>query len=186
MARTSKAKLFEHYLDTEAAADAEAITRLYGPLPEWFPDPAYLHIKQALAALRNALEQFSSARFVKIVRQARCGKLVVPGSALDVGDFIKSANYLAHVQWALSLGKVRALEELGGSLAAKTYRDLRRGKDEQDAAGKLARKRRDAELRKRASQLREQNPRLTTNAIAEHLAPDAKLSTKQVRRILGR
>jgi hypothetical protein len=143
-----------------------------------------LRISQALAGLRNA--QQTPARIAHIATEAQAGRIEVPSSALDVADYIKSANYLAHVRWALSLGKARALEELGGSIAAKTYRDLRRGKDEQDAATALDRQQRNRRIRAESDRLRAQNPRLTQHAIAKRVAQVERLSVKQLTRIIDR
>ena len=118
--RRKQAEAFARIEAAQARADSEAIAKLYGRLPEWLPEPSWLHIEQALAALRNA-EQ-SVERIAEIVAQARRHRITVPGTAADVADFIKSANYLAHVQWALSLGEGRAMRELGGSSAALGHR----------------------------------------------------------------
>src|ERR1700730_9398294 len=109
---SKRAAPFSSYLKAERALADGAIARLYGKLPSWLPEPAMLRIQQALSTLWNAGQ--SNERIVELVAQAHNDTLVIPGTALDVHDFIKSANYLAHVKWALSHDKLRAIKELAG------------------------------------------------------------------------
>jgi hypothetical protein len=107
---------FNRYLDSVKDADAIAIHAIYGQLPDCLPEPVLSRILQAIATLRSARQ--SPQRMAKIVTAARNNDFPVPGTALDSIAFIDAANYLAHVQWALTLGKTRSIEELGGKLAA--------------------------------------------------------------------
>jgi hypothetical protein len=52
------------------------------------------------------------------VASARKDEYRFPAAARDTLAVLESVSYLAHVQWALGLGKGRALEELGGKFAA--------------------------------------------------------------------
>jgi hypothetical protein len=98
------------------SADLAAIRQTLGELPAYLPEPVTSYIRQAVASLRNA-EQ-SPSRITQLVAQHRRDQLEVPATALDVGDFIKSVDYLAHVQGALELREARAIEQLAGRQAA--------------------------------------------------------------------
>lgn len=110
---------FAGYEFAESAADAKAISYLYGKLPEWLrrDEPMYAGIEQDVGTLRNADQ--SPKRIAAVVAQAGRGKLkTIPASVHDVTAFLQAAHRLARVQQALRLGKARALEELGGKDAA--------------------------------------------------------------------
>jgi hypothetical protein len=116
-------KAFQNYADAEDRADVEAIAKLFGPLPVWVPELKRLEIAQDLAVLRGA--KLSIDEISNLVKQARAGRtLLIPGTAIEVGDinFIRSANGLAHIQWALSLPEARAMEEVLGKRGAQDYR----------------------------------------------------------------
>ena len=130
MAQNTDAELAEaldRYLAAERDVYAPTIAELYpGGLPEWVPEPAVVRVQQAVLSLRAANQ--SVERIVKVVAQAAEHTPDIPADVLDHTSFYVSANYLAHVQRALSLGKARAIEELGGRSAAlgEKTRDQRR------------------------------------------------------------
>jgi hypothetical protein len=186
----------ERHLAKQTQARRNAIAKLYGGLPDWLPEPVHFGIEQSLVTLRNARQPFKC--IAEFVGQHRKGEIQVPGGAHDVTDFIKAVNYLAHVQWALSLGKERALEELAGSRAAKDYRRSKAGNAAQSAARTaqlpqehpLRRARsvaeRDQVIRRQAENLRAEYPNLKESEIKGKVAVWAGLSKKQAGRILGR
>lgn len=114
------------YLRRELVYYQRAIAEVYRKLSAWLPEPVTSRIEQCISALRDTGQ--SSERIAEIVRQARIPDgLEVPGTAIDRVDFIKSANYLAHVQWALEHDKSQALEHLAGKQAARNYRHSKGG-----------------------------------------------------------
>jgi len=117
----------ERFLDAGARETEAVIAKLYGPLPSWFPQPALLHVRQAIDSLRDA-EQ-SDEQILEVVKQERAGTLQVPGTARDSVGFYRSANYLAHVQWALEQSPERALTELAGADAAWAWQARRRQRE---------------------------------------------------------
>jgi hypothetical protein len=184
----------ERVFEAMEAAKAEAIARLYGTLADQLPKPVLRLIRQALDSLRNAGQ--STERIVAIVEAARRDKYDVPGSARDADDFIKSADYLGHVQWALEQGKERALEELAGERAARDYRRSKDGREAQYAARVqelpdghplkgVTIEERDQHIRKEAAALQAAHPNLKISDVKRRLADWSHLSKKQVGRILS-
>jgi len=114
--RRSRAELLvaiDRVFQGRRESNDDAISRLYGHLPYWVPEPVHSQIRQHLDSLRNAGQ--SAESIAKFIAMWRAEKLESPpGSVLDVGDFFKSVAGLARVQWALSLGKARAIRELAG------------------------------------------------------------------------
>ena len=114
--RRSRAELLvaiDRVFQGRRESNDDAISRLYGHLPYWVPEPVHSQIRQHLDSLRNAGQ--SAESIAKLIAMWRAEKLESPpGSVLDVGDFFKSVAGLARVQWALSLGKARAIRELAG------------------------------------------------------------------------
>jgi hypothetical protein len=94
--------------------ESDVIATLYGPLPDWLPESVPPFLGRAIASLRHA-KQSVEAIAKLVAKERRCALETVPGTVLDVTNFFESVNYLAHVQWALSLGKPRAIQELAGS-----------------------------------------------------------------------
>lgn len=176
------AAAFERVLQAETALDAEAVVLLYGPLPDWLPEPVRPKLEQAVATLRNA-EQ-TPPRIVELAAAAGRDELEIPGAARDVRELIQAAYYLAHVQWALSLPKADAIRELGGSLAAQNYQRSRAGQRARSGMSDDARTNRDSSIRRRAQELAAQNPSISSNAQAAALAPEFQLSPRQIKRIL--
>jgi len=170
------------HLDAITDFESRVIAKLYGKLPAWLPEPILPQIRQAIASLRNA--QQSPERIAEIVERARAEQLEdAPGTALDVTDFFKSAHYLAHVQWALSLDKADAIKALAGRVAAKNYLRSKRGNEAlYGTEPELQSRNRNIHLQ--AAALRKRNKDLKNNGIAERLAPAFGLSTKQLNRIL--
>ena len=161
----------ERILETEEAFCAAAIARLYGPLPEWLPTPVLPQIRQALAAQRNAGQ--SPERISETISVARRGRYDVPGSVLDSVDFIKSANYLAHVQWALEQGKARALTELSGRAAAIGQRTVEQRRTYSRKGNEAKRERasqREHEWLAIGRPLRSRLPNMTDNQLAQQIA----------------
>jgi hypothetical protein len=113
---------FKNYADAAGKADTEAIAKLFGSLPAWFPESKRLQITQDLATLGGAGLTVDMA--ADLVKQQRAGQpLVIPGTAKELGDinFIRSVYDLANIQWALELPEKRAISELAGSRAAQDY-----------------------------------------------------------------
>jgi hypothetical protein len=185
-ATEAKRPAIERFARLEArarAADAKAISYLYGTLPKWLPEPVLAGIERAVATLRNA-EQ-SRERMATVVAQARQDKLEIPGEARDVTAFVQAAYYLAHVQWALSLLKADAIRELGGKFAAQNYLRSRAGQEALRGMSAQDRTRRDASIRRRAMELAAQNPRISSRAQGRTLEAEfAPLKERQIRRIL--
>jgi hypothetical protein len=105
---------FSKVLARRTALEAEGIAKLYGKLPGWLPQPVMARIREALCTLHNA-GQVHPTRIGRLVARVRRDELIIPGSAVDSVDFIKSVSYLAHVQWALSLSQSDAIRELAGA-----------------------------------------------------------------------
>lgn len=174
---------FDRILAAEAVLDAQAITQLYGQLPDWLPESTRSRIEQAVATLRNA-EQ-SPERIVEVVAQAGRDEIEIPGSAQrNMSAFIQAADALAHVQWALSLPKADAIRELGGELAAQNYQRSKAGREAQAGISDSERATRNFRIRHRAQELAAQNPSISSNAQAAALAPEFGLSIPQIKRIL--
>lgn len=57
------------YLKHEAADYRRAITKAFGQLPDWLPEPVRSRIEQCISALRNSGQ--SPARIAEVVSQAR-------------------------------------------------------------------------------------------------------------------
>jgi hypothetical protein len=74
-----------------------------------------MRVRQAIASLRAAGQ--SDERICEIVVLERDCQLEIP-AVQDPINFYDSVNYLAHVQWALSQEKTKAIKELAGKSAA--------------------------------------------------------------------
>jgi hypothetical protein len=169
--RRKQADPFLQIEEAQARADSDAIAKLYGRLPEWLPEPVHLQMTQALASLRNAGQ--SVAQIARTIAQARRNRIKAPGTAVDAVDFIKSANLLAHVQWALSLGEGRAIQELGGSIAAlgnRVQRDRRALPKQGNAAKKQAALARESKWTAIGGPLRGNHPYKSDTWLAEMIA----------------
>ena len=152
---------------------------------EYAPEPVRTHIAQAIESLRNAGQ---GDRIVKAVSQCRHNRLIVPGTVIDTIDFIKSANYLAHVQWALGFEKEKAIELLAGNVAARSASLSKSGNDQK----RRDRQRRNTEIRRLASSLKAHNSTISVNSIAKSLekqfmssAEEFRLTARQIKRILA-
>jgi hypothetical protein len=171
----------------KAFADA-AIVALYGELPEWFPAPVFERIRRAIDSLGNAHQ--SIELIVQRVAALLDDKdMEIPGTARDVDDFIKSVNELAHVKWALSRGKEKALHELAGRDAAlgEKTRAQRRTYSELGNANK----KKQAEEKKAAwlaigTPLRARHPNKSDAWLAREIArnPEARASASTIRQAL--
>jgi hypothetical protein len=176
-------RAIQRYLDASAAACAVAIVKIFGTLPRWMPEPALPLIRQAIANLRA--DGQPNDRIVELVSLARnCELEVVPGIVRDVTAFFQSVHYLAHVQWALSLEKARAIEELGGREAAKNYKRSRAGNLARLQTTEGDRRARNNELRQKAAAMKNSNSRLGVNAVATQLSQSEQLSVSTIKRIL--
>jgi hypothetical protein len=124
---------FDKISAVEAEANAEAILKLFGLLPEWFPKPKHLQIIQALEVMRRADQSIDQIK-ENIARICAGGEPEYPGTVGDdasgpervkrvvhPADFAKSIYELANFKWALSLPTERAIEELAGRRAAEGY-----------------------------------------------------------------
>jgi hypothetical protein len=171
----------ERYLAGLSSAYEATIAKLYGgKLPDWVPEPAVARVRQAISSLRAAKQ--TDERIFEVVRLERDGLLQIP-AVLDPLNFYDSANYLAHVQWALSLSKADAIRELGGRRAAQVYQRSKLGNDELYGT-EAERQSRDQDICSRAQTMLNRNSNLTINAVAKQLAPAANLSERHLKRIL--
>jgi len=177
------AQALGRHFESESIALRSEIAKLYGQLPAWLPEPVLPQIERAITSLRQA-EQ-SDERIAELVAAARTGRLVdaIPGTALDLTDFLKSVYELAHVQWALGLGKARAIEELSGERAARDYQRSKQGNEKRYGTEAQLRSR-NSDIRAKAEALQARNPRLGVNAVASQLAPAFRLSAGHIKRIL--
>jgi hypothetical protein len=181
------AAAFAKYLDAVERESRSAIAMLYGDLPPWFPEPALNLVRQSIASLRNAGQ--SDERIRDIVARERDCTLEVPGSARDPDDFYKSANYLAHVQWALELDPRRALTELAGQDAAVGWR-LRQQRRRFSATGNETKKARKNQREQQwltiGRPLRANFPKETDSWLAKQISKESGDKASTIRAALAR
>ncbi len=190
-ARRSESELTEdldRIFRAQKVFEDSAIADLFGELPKWFPEPVLPRIRQAIDSLRKADQ--SKKRIVQLVASHRDDKdMQIPGTVHDVDDFIKSVNYLAHVQWALSSGKAKALLELAGrdAVLGERTRAQRREYSKRSNQGKkkLAAEKREAWLAI-GKPLRARSPGKSNTWLAGEICrnPKADASVSTIRQAL--
>ena len=177
-----KTQAFDDYLKANESADYESIAAVFGQLPPYIDANTHHRILAAIASFRAADQ--SPQSIAALVEQSSQSKLTIPGTVIDVADFIKSANYLAHVRWAISLGKARAIQELEGDRAARPYR---RSNIANEAIYGPAAERtvRNAKIQAEAREMRKRTRPPTENALAMELAAKYGRTHRHIKRILA-
>jgi hypothetical protein len=151
-------------------------------LPTWLVDHIRPQIQRAITAL-HAADQ-SDERIAELIANARDGQMEIPASARDVTAFLQSAYDLAHIQWALTLEKAKAIGILAGKEAAKNYQRSKSGNEARLKATEADRRERNQRIRLRANELRQGNQKLSNNDIARKLAGEFSIGFRQIKRVL--
>ncbi len=102
-------------LEREEQAIYSTLRSLYGEMPNWIPAPSIERAKRTVQKLIN--DGFSSEGISQRVAEAEKDELTFPGIVTDAGAFAQSVYELAHLRYAISLGKSKALRVLAGDLA---------------------------------------------------------------------
>ena len=88
---------------------------LYGDMPKWMPTPS---IRRAERIIQKLLQDgFSEDGIRQRVEEAENDDLIFPGTVTDPGAFAQTIYELAHLRYAVSLGKLEGLRVLAGKIA---------------------------------------------------------------------
>ncbi len=100
-----------------------------GHLPEWVPEPTKKEFESSRNIVLNIWKYDPDEAVLWLTRfDSEDGDWIYPaiypcGRALDLDFFCKTIGNLAHIKWAISLGPDKGLEQLGGSLAQRGYKN---------------------------------------------------------------
>lgn len=111
----SAIKRIAAYLEREEQAVSSALHALYGEMPNWIPAPSIERARRTVQKLIN--DGFSSEGICQRVAEAEKDNLTFPGIVTDPGAFAQSVYELAHLRYAISLGKSKGLRVLAGDQA---------------------------------------------------------------------
>lgn len=111
----SAIKRFAAYLEREEQAVSSVLHTLYDEMPNWIPAPSIERARRTVQKLIN--DGFSSEGISQRVAEAEKGRLTVPGIVTDPSAFAQSVYELAHLRYAISLGKSKGLRALAGDQA---------------------------------------------------------------------
>lgn len=103
------------YLDGEEKAIESALDAIYGPLPQWIPLPSIDRARRIIQGLLN--DGFPLSVITRLVGEAERDELSFPGIVNDPSAFAQSVYELAHLRYAISLGKLEGLRCLSGEQA---------------------------------------------------------------------
>ncbi len=103
------------YLEREEQAVNSVLHTLYGEIPHWIPAPSIERAKRTIQKLIN--DGFPSEGISQRVAEAEKDELTFPGIVADPSAFAQSIYELAHLRYAISLGKSKGLRVLAGEQA---------------------------------------------------------------------
>lgn len=134
------------YLDGEEKAIESALDAIYGSLPQWMPMPSIDRARRIIQGLLN--DGFPLSVITRLVGEAERDELSFPGIVNDPSAFAQSVYELAHLRYAISLGKLEGLRCLAGEQA-------RHGQVFKDGGRKLGT---GSPIRKEVARLLKKNP----------------------------
>lgn len=103
------------YLEREEQAVNSILRALYGEMPHWIPSPSIERARRIVQKLLN--DGFSADGIQQRVVEAERDELIFPGIVTDPSAFAQSVYELAHLRYAISLGKSKGLRVLAGEQA---------------------------------------------------------------------
>ncbi len=102
-------------LERDEQAVNSVLHGLYGEIPSWVPHPSIERAKRIIQKLSN--DGFSVDSICQRVAEAEKDKLTHPGIVTDQPAFAQLVYELAHIRYAISLGKAKGLRILAGEQA---------------------------------------------------------------------
>jgi hypothetical protein len=108
------------YLEAEEHTLDVAFKTVFANLPRWVSDP--FRDEARLTVKKLMTDGLSTNDIRRSIRDAERGGLIIPGIVTDSVGFTRDVYKLAHLRYAVSLGKVEGLRLLAGVQAAQGVR----------------------------------------------------------------
>jgi hypothetical protein len=103
------------YLERQEQEIDSVMHALYGEIPNWIPNPS---VERARRTIQKLLDDgLSEDSIGQRVTEAEKDALTFPAIVADTAAFAQSVYELAHIRYAISLGKLRGLRLLAGEQA---------------------------------------------------------------------